>query len=65
MNPHVPVELPIDPNDILLQGLQSGLEQFAVMYENLPWPVKLVVTILILARIFKRRREPTDPHSEI
>ncbi len=57
MEPHA-IKLPFDPTELLLRGVLQGLEMLAGIVDGLPWPVKLILAILIYVRIFGKAEKP-------
>ena len=57
MEPHA-IKLPFDPTELLLRSVLQGLEMFAGIIDGLPWPVKLMLAVLIYVRIFGKAEKP-------
>lgn len=52
METHQAVQLPFDPSEIVLTGMLRGLEMAAGIFDGLPWPIKLMIVVLIYFRVF-------------
>jgi len=51
MEPHQAVKLPFEPVDVLLGVIPQALDVLCTVFESLPWPVKLLLAILLYAGI--------------
>lgn len=52
------IKLPFDPMELLLRGVLQGMEMLAGIIDGLPWPVKLMLAVLIYVRIFGKAEKP-------
>lgn len=61
MEAHQAVQLPFDPWEIVLTGMLRGLEMAAGLLDSLPWPIKLMIVVLVYIRVFRKSDKPQKP----
>ena len=57
------VQLAFDPTEIVLTGMFRGLEMAIGIIDSLPWPVKLIIVVLVYARLFGKSDKPRMPRA--